>query len=146
MLSRSFFRAGHTPTLFSAFLYFDLSFMTWVLLGPLGVAISKSFGLTPAQKGFMVAVPVLSGAVLRLVAGRMVDQQARDQPQDRAGQHRYGHHEALLGRRQAERLGDRHPQRSQEHPGHEGQVEIEEGGEQSRGVSRLQEGAIDHGK
>jgi len=73
MLSRSFFRVGHTPTLFSAFLYFDLSFMTWVLLGPLGVAISKSFGLTPAQKGFMVAVPVLSGAVLRLAAGLLVD-------------------------------------------------------------------------
>src|SRR5204863_3821928 len=69
MLSRSFFKAGHTPTLLSAFLYFDISFMTWVLLGPLGVAIAKSFGLTPAQKGLMVAVPVLAGAVLRLVAG-----------------------------------------------------------------------------
>jgi NNP family nitrate/nitrite transporter-like MFS transporter len=73
MVSRSFLKSGHTPTLLSAFLYFDLSFMTWVLLGPLGVAISKSFGLSPAQKGFMVAVPVLSGAVLRLVAGVAVD-------------------------------------------------------------------------
>lgn len=73
MVSRSFLKAGHTPTLLSAFLYFDLSFMTWVLLGPLGVAIAKDFGLTPAQKGFMVAVPVLSGALLRLVAGVMVD-------------------------------------------------------------------------
>src|SRR4051812_7368234 len=73
MLSRSFFKAGHAPTLFSAFLYFDLSFMVWVLLGPLGVAISKSFHLDPAQKGLMVAVPVLSGAVLRLVAGVLVD-------------------------------------------------------------------------
>jgi NNP family nitrate/nitrite transporter-like MFS transporter len=73
MVSKSFFKAGHAPTLFSAFLYFDLSFMTWVLLGPLGVAISKSFGLSPAQKGFMVAVPVLAGAVLRLVAGVAVD-------------------------------------------------------------------------
>jgi len=73
MVSKSFLKSGHTPTLLSAFLYFDLSFMTWVLLGPLGVAISKSFGLTPAQKGLMVAVPVLSGAVLRLVAGVAVD-------------------------------------------------------------------------
>jgi NNP family nitrate/nitrite transporter-like MFS transporter len=73
MVSRSFLKSGHTPTLLSAFFYFDLSFMTWVLLGPLGVAISKDFGLTPAQKGLMVAVPVLSGAVLRLVAGLMVD-------------------------------------------------------------------------
>lgn len=73
MLHRSFLKAGHTPTLFASFLYFDLSFMVWVLLGPLGVAIAKDFGLDPAQKGFMVAVPVLSGALLRLVAGVMVD-------------------------------------------------------------------------
>jgi NNP family nitrate/nitrite transporter-like MFS transporter len=73
MLNRAFLKAGHTPTLFSAFLYFDLSFMVWVLLGPLGVAIAKSFHLDPAEKGLMVAIPVLSGAVLRLVAGVMVD-------------------------------------------------------------------------
>lgn len=73
MLSRSFLKAGHTPTLFAAFLYFDFSFMVWVLLGPLGVAIAAEFHLDPAQKGMMVAVPVLSGALLRLVAGVMVD-------------------------------------------------------------------------
>lgn len=73
MVSRSFLKSGHTPTLLSAFFYFDLSFMTWVLLGPLGVAIAKDFGLSPAQKGLMVAIPVLSGAILRLVAGLMVD-------------------------------------------------------------------------
>ena len=73
MLSRSFLKAGHTPTLLSSFLYFDLSFMVWVLLGPLGVAIAKDFHLDPAQKGLMVAVPVLAGALLRLVAGVLVD-------------------------------------------------------------------------
>jgi MFS transporter, NNP family, nitrate/nitrite transporter len=73
MVIRSFLKSGHTPTLLSAFLYFDLAFMVWVLLGPLGVAIARDFGLTPAEKGLMVAVPVLSGAVLRLVAGVMVD-------------------------------------------------------------------------
>ena len=73
MLSRSFLKSGHTPTLFSAFLYFDLSFMVWVILGPLGVAISKTLHLDAGQKGLMVAVPVLSGAILRLVAGVMVD-------------------------------------------------------------------------
>ena len=73
MSMRSFLKAGHTPTLFAAFFYFDLSFMVWVLLGPLGIAIAKEFHLDPAQKGFMVAVPVLSGALLRLVAGVMVD-------------------------------------------------------------------------
>jgi NNP family nitrate/nitrite transporter-like MFS transporter len=73
MVSRSFLKVGHAPTLFSAFLYFDLSFMVWVLLGPLGVAISKDLGLDAAQKGLMVAIPVLAGAVLRLVAGVAVD-------------------------------------------------------------------------
>lgn len=73
MLNRAFLKAGHTPTLLSAFLYFDLSFMVWVILGPLGVAIAKDFHLDPAQKGLMVAVPVLSGALLRLVAGVLVD-------------------------------------------------------------------------
>jgi MFS transporter, NNP family, nitrate/nitrite transporter len=73
MLDRSFLKAGHTPTLLSAFFYFDLSFMVWVILGPLGVAISKSFHLDPAQKGLMVATPLLAGAFLRLVFGVLVD-------------------------------------------------------------------------
>ncbi|HTI66271.1 MAG TPA: nitrate/nitrite transporter [Caulobacteraceae bacterium] len=73
MFDRSFLKAGHTPTLFAAFLYFDLSFMVWVLLGPLGVAIAKDLGLSPAQKGLMVAVPLLAGAALRLVNGVLVD-------------------------------------------------------------------------
>jgi NNP family nitrate/nitrite transporter-like MFS transporter len=73
MVDKSFLKSGHAPTLFSAFLYFDLSFMVWVLLGPLGVAIARTFHLDPAQKGLMVAIPVLSGAALRLVAGVAVD-------------------------------------------------------------------------
>ncbi len=72
-MDRSFWKAGHTPTLFSAFLYFDLSFMVWVLLGPLAVQISADLHLTPAQKGLMVATPVLAGALLRLVMGVLVD-------------------------------------------------------------------------
>jgi len=69
----SFFKAGHTPTLYAAFLYFDLSFMVWVMLGPLGVQIARDLGLSAAQKGLMVATPVLAGALLRIVAGILVD-------------------------------------------------------------------------
>ena len=72
-MKSSFWKAGHTPTLFAAFLYFDLSFMVWVMLGPLGVQIAKDLGLNAAQKGLMVATPVLAGALLRLVMGVMVD-------------------------------------------------------------------------
>jgi MFS transporter, NNP family, nitrate/nitrite transporter len=70
---RDFRRAGHTPTLFSAFLYFDISFMVWVLLGALANSIVPDFGLSPAQRGLMVAVPLLGGAILRLVLGVMTD-------------------------------------------------------------------------
>jgi NNP family nitrate/nitrite transporter-like MFS transporter len=41
----SFWKAGHPPTLFAAFLYFDMSFMVWVLLGPLGVQIADTLAL-----------------------------------------------------------------------------------------------------
>jgi NNP family nitrate/nitrite transporter-like MFS transporter len=68
-----FWTVGHRPTLIAAFLYFDVAFMVWVLLGPLAPIISKDLGLTPAQKGLMVAVPTLAGAVLRLVNGLLVD-------------------------------------------------------------------------
>ncbi len=70
---REFTRAGHWPTLACAFLYFDLSFMLWMLLGALGVFVAQEFGLSPSQKGLMVAAPVLSGAVLRLVMGAASD-------------------------------------------------------------------------
>jgi NNP family nitrate/nitrite transporter-like MFS transporter len=73
MIGKDFLKSGHTPTLFSAFLYFDMSFMVWVLLGSLGVAIAKDMGLNPAQKGLMVALPVLAGALFRLVNGVVVD-------------------------------------------------------------------------
>ena len=73
MIAKDFFKAGHTPTLLSAFFYFDMSFMVWVLLGALGVHVAKDLGLTPAEKGFMVAVPVLAGALLRMVNGVLVD-------------------------------------------------------------------------
>jgi len=69
----SFWSAGHRPTLIAAFLYFDLAFMVWVLLGPLAPEIAKSLALTPAQKGLMVATPTLAGAVLRVVNGLLVD-------------------------------------------------------------------------
>ncbi len=69
----SFWKSGHRPTLLAAFLYFDVAFMVWVMLGPLAPIISAELGLDPAQKGMMVAVPTLAGAILRLVNGLLVD-------------------------------------------------------------------------
>ena len=68
-------KAGHFPTLVSAFLYFDYSFMVWTLLGVLGaqIAAPESLNLTAQQKYFMAAVPILGGAVLRVLLGLLVD-------------------------------------------------------------------------
>jgi MFS transporter, NNP family, nitrate/nitrite transporter len=73
MIDKTFFRVGHLPTLSAAFFYFDMSFMVWVMLGPLGVQVANDLQLDAAQKGLMVAVPLLSGALLRVVNGVGVD-------------------------------------------------------------------------
>ena len=73
MVSNDFLKAGHPPTLFAAFFYFDMSFMVWVMLGPLGVQIAQDLHLDAAQRGLMVAVPLLAGAALRMVNGVLVD-------------------------------------------------------------------------
>ena len=72
-MTTSFWKAGHRPTLLAAFLYFDVAFMVWVILGPLAPIIAQELGLDPAQKGLMVALPTLAGAILRLVNGLLVD-------------------------------------------------------------------------
>ncbi|MGH9822883.1 MAG: nitrate/nitrite transporter [Blastocatellia bacterium] len=64
---------GHLPTLIASFLHFDLSFMLWVLLGALGVYIARDLGLSPAQKGLMVALPILSGSLMRVPLGLLSD-------------------------------------------------------------------------
>jgi len=70
---------GHWPTLLAAFLYFDFSFMVWTMLGPLATEIGESlkatqnFIMSADQSATLVAVPVLAGAILRVVLGFFVD-------------------------------------------------------------------------
>ncbi len=66
---KTFMKSGHPPTLFAAFLYFDFCFAIWVLDGALGPFLSKEFGLSPMQRGFLVSVPILSGAFMRVPLG-----------------------------------------------------------------------------
>jgi len=68
---------GSPSTLFAAFLYFDFSFMVWTILGPLATEISDSmasygFQMTASEYATMLAVPILSGALLRIVLGYFV--------------------------------------------------------------------------
>ena len=64
---------GHTPTLLACFLQFDLSFMLWVMLGALGVFIAESLKLNASQKALLVAIPILSGSLLRIPLGLLSD-------------------------------------------------------------------------
>jgi MFS transporter, NNP family, nitrate/nitrite transporter len=66
---RAFLKSGHTPTLFAAFFYFDFCFAVWVLNGAMAPFISETFNLTAAQKGFMISVPILAGALMRFPLG-----------------------------------------------------------------------------
>ena len=66
---RTFLKSGHAPTLFASFLYFDFCFAVWVLNGAMAPFISEAFSLTAAQKGFMVSVPILAGALMRFPLG-----------------------------------------------------------------------------
>jgi NNP family nitrate/nitrite transporter-like MFS transporter len=66
---KDFMKAGHLPTLLTAFLYFDVCFSVWVVNGAMAPFISQEFNLTAAQKGFMVSVPVISGALMRFPLG-----------------------------------------------------------------------------
>ena len=70
---KEFLKIGSPTTLFSAFLYFDISFMIWVMIGALGIFITDEFGLTPAQKGMLVSIPLLGGALLRIPMGILSD-------------------------------------------------------------------------
>lgn len=66
---KTFLKSGHPPTLAAAFLYFDFCFAIWVLNGAMAPFISEQFQLSPAQKGFMISVPIIAGALMRFPLG-----------------------------------------------------------------------------
>ena len=68
-----FRKSGHWPTLATSFLYFDVSFMVWTLLGALGAMIAPALNLTADQKFLMVSTPILAGAFLRIALSLLVD-------------------------------------------------------------------------
>jgi NNP family nitrate/nitrite transporter-like MFS transporter len=68
-----FLKAGHPPTLVAALLYFDISFMAWVLLGPMAPFLREAFGLTATQTALITAIPLLGGSLFRPVMGLVGD-------------------------------------------------------------------------
>jgi NNP family nitrate/nitrite transporter-like MFS transporter len=73
MQKNSFLKSGHTPTLLSAFLYFDISFMVWVLFGPMTPFIAEQMSISATQKGLLTAVPLLGGSFFRPILGLLAD-------------------------------------------------------------------------
>jgi MFS transporter, NNP family, nitrate/nitrite transporter len=74
MTGRSaFLKAGHPPTLIAALLYFDISFMAWVLLGPMAPFLREAFGLSATQTALITAIPLLGGSLFRPVMGLLGD-------------------------------------------------------------------------
>ena len=65
----TFLKSGHSPTLFAAFLYFAFSCAIWVLNGAMAPFIEEAYGLTAAQQGLMLSIPILAGAIMRFPLG-----------------------------------------------------------------------------
>ncbi len=68
-----FSRDGHWPTLITAFFYFSVTLMVWVMIGVLGTYVAKDFALGAQEKGLMVAIPLLGGSFVRIPIGLWVD-------------------------------------------------------------------------
>ena len=68
-----FRKAGNPSTLLSAFLYFDVSFMIWVMLGALGPFIAEAYHLSATERGLLTAVPLLGGSCFRPILGWMTE-------------------------------------------------------------------------
>jgi NNP family nitrate/nitrite transporter-like MFS transporter len=66
---KAFLRAGHLPTLLTALLYFDFCFAIWVLNAAMAPFISEELHLSAAEKGLMLSVPVIAGALMRFPLG-----------------------------------------------------------------------------
>jgi NNP family nitrate/nitrite transporter-like MFS transporter len=64
-------KSGNWRALLACFLYFDTGFTVWVMFGPLAPFIHKDIPLSPAELGFLVAVPVLGAAILRVTLGNL---------------------------------------------------------------------------
>jgi NNP family nitrate/nitrite transporter-like MFS transporter len=71
--NKRFLDSGHLPTLIGALLYFDVSFMVWVLLGPLAPFLREEFHLTATSQGLLVAIPLLGGSFFRPLLGMAGD-------------------------------------------------------------------------
>lgn len=60
---------GHWPSVVGAWLHLAVSFMVWLLMGALSLTFAQDLQLSQAEIALVVSLPLLSGAVFRVVAG-----------------------------------------------------------------------------
>ncbi|HEY5626709.1 MAG TPA: MFS transporter [Nitrospira sp.] len=66
-------RSGHWPSLAGAWLHLTVSFMVWLLIGAMSIFLAHDLGLSDAEIAWLVALPLLGGAILRMVVGWSTD-------------------------------------------------------------------------
>jgi NNP family nitrate/nitrite transporter-like MFS transporter len=66
-------RSGHWPTLAGAWLHLTVSFMVWLLIGALSIPLAQELQLSDTQIAWLVALPLLGGALLRIASGWSAD-------------------------------------------------------------------------
>ena len=66
-------KSGHWPSLAGAWLHLTVSFMVWLLVGAMSIPLMAALQLSDAEIAWLVSLPLLGGAVLRMVAGWSAD-------------------------------------------------------------------------
>ena len=66
-------RSGHWPSLVGAWLHLTVSFMVWLLVGAMSISLAQSLQLSDQEIAWLVSLPLLGGAVLRMVGGWSAD-------------------------------------------------------------------------
>jgi len=66
-------RSGHWPSLLGAWLHLTISFMVWLLVGALSIPLAQDLRLSDQEIAWLIALPLLGGAVLRVIGGWSAD-------------------------------------------------------------------------
>jgi NNP family nitrate/nitrite transporter-like MFS transporter len=66
-------RSGHWPSLTGAWLHLTVSFMVWLLIAATSLSLADHLQAGSREIAWLVAFPLLGGAVLRMVAGWSAD-------------------------------------------------------------------------
>jgi NNP family nitrate/nitrite transporter-like MFS transporter len=66
-------KSGHWPSLAGAWLHLTVSFMVWLLVGAMSLPLMAALQLSETEIAWLVSLPLLGGAVLRIVAGWSAD-------------------------------------------------------------------------